>query len=189
LQVQVRLILCVHNSKSGLKMRIARLLLCAMLLFPLSVFAQTGVYATFNASDFDLPHVNWQYGPVVGIYHNALHVPFFRLGVDARASFIGSGSTKVYSGLAGLRAEVHPPILPLKPYAEALVGGGKVEFGQGVARTDKTAFEYEVLGGADLTILPRIDWRVAEFSYSGFSSLGQSFNPRTISTGIVLRLP
>src|ERR1700759_3401428 len=133
-RIQMRLILCVHNSKSGLKMRIVHLLVCALLFLPLSVFAQTGVYATFNASDFDLPNVNWQYGPVVGIYHNALHLPFLRLGVDGRASFIGSDSTKVYSGLGGVRAEIHPPILPLKPYAEALVGGGKVEFGQGVAR-------------------------------------------------------
>ena len=170
-------------------MRIALLLLCALLLLPVSASAQTGVYATFNASDFDLPHVDWQYGPTFGIYHDGWHVPFIGIGVDGRASFIGSGSTKVYSGLVGPHIQLHPHIFPLMPYAEALVGGGKVEFGQGTARTDTTAAEYQLLAGADLTIFPHIDWRLAEFSYSGFSSMNQSFHPKTISTGIVVRLP
>lgn len=170
-------------------MKKLRLFLCAVLLLPLSAWAQTAVYADFSASNFDVPNVGWQYGPTFGIYYDHWHVPFISLGVDGRASFIGSGSTKVYSGLIGPRVQVRPHVIPLQPYAEALIGGGNVQFGQGVARTDKNAFEYQVVAGADLTVFPRIDWRVAEFSYSGFSSLGQPFNPKTFSTGIVLRLP
>lgn len=170
-------------------MRIVHLLLCAVFLLSSSAFAQTGIYATFNATDLDLPNVDWQYGPAFGIYHDAWHLPFVGVGVDGRASFIGSGSTKIYSGLVGPRVDLHPHIFPLKPYGEVLAGGGKVEVGQGVARTDSSAFEYQLLAGADLTILPHIDWRLAEFSYSGFSNLNDSFNPKTIGTGIVLRLP
>jgi len=170
-------------------MRIVLLLLCSVLFLPLSALAQTGVYATFNASDFDLPNIDWQYGPAFGIYHDAWHLPFVGIGIDARASFIGSGSTKIYSGLVGPRVDLHPHVLPLKPYAEALIGGGKVEFGQGVARTDKSAFQYQLLAGVDLTVFPLVDWRVAEFSYSGFSNIGEPFHPKTISTGIVVRLP
>jgi hypothetical protein len=165
------------------------LLLCTVLLLPVSALAQTAVYAIFSASDFDLPHVGWQYGPTFGIYHDAWHLPFVGVGVDARASFIGSGSTKVYSGLVGPRAQVRPHVVPLQPYVEALIGGGNVQVGQGVARTDKNVFEYQVVVGGDLTVLPHIDWRVAEFSYSGFSGMDQPFNPRAFSTGIVLRLP
>ena len=143
----------------------------------------------FSASDFDLPHVGWQYGPTFGIYHDAWHLPFAGVGVDGRASLIGSGSTKVYSGLVGPRAQVRPHVVPFQPYVEALIGGGNVQVGQGVARTDKNVFEYQVVAGGDLTVLPHIDWRVAEFSYSGFSGMDQSFHPRTFSTGIVLRLP
>jgi hypothetical protein len=80
-------------------------------------------------------------------------------------------------------------ILPLMPYAEVLGGGGKVEVGQGVAAADQTVFEYQLLAGADLTIFPHLDWRLAEFSYSGFSNMNESFHPKTIGTGIVVRLP
>jgi hypothetical protein len=38
-------------------------------------------------------------------------------------------------------------------------------------------------------VLPRLDWRVVEFSYGGLSALNGTLNPRTLSTGLVLRLP
>jgi hypothetical protein len=85
--------------------------------------------------------------------------------------------------------EVHPHLIPVKPYAEVLIGAGQVEYGQGTAHTDSTKFAYQLLGGVDMTILPRIDWRVAEFSFGGFSALGDSFHPKTLSTGVVFRLP
>jgi hypothetical protein len=76
-------------------------------------------------------------------------------------------------------------------------GVGHTRFGQGVAKQSNTDFEYQFLGGLDMTILPRIDWRVVEFSYGGVSGLGRSLdpkigsslNPKTISTGFVVRLP
>jgi hypothetical protein len=172
----------------GMAMRALFLLLCGLLL-PLSGLAQTGVYATFNASNFDVSNVDWQYGPTIGVYHNFWHAPFLAAGFDARGSFIGSGSTKSYSGLLGPHVELRPHVFPAKLYAEALGGIGDVGFGQGVANSDTTAFAYQLVAGIDVTILPRIDWRLAEVSYSGFSDLDQSFHPRTIATGLVLRLP
>jgi hypothetical protein len=78
--------------------------------------------------------------------------------------------------------------MPIHPYIEALVGAGHADYGQGSAKVTATKFQYQFLGGLDLTILPRIDWRLVEFSYGGLSGLGSSFNPKTLSTGIVIRL-
>jgi hypothetical protein len=77
----------------------------------------------------------------------------------------------------------------LKPYAEGLVGGGHINVGQGFARTSTTVFEYKVLGGLDFTFFPRLDWRVVEFGYGGFSGQASGVHPKTVSTGIVFRLP
>ncbi len=53
-----------------------------------------------------------------------------------------------------------------------------------------TNFEYQILGGVDYTFLPRLDWRVVEFSYGGLAGLNNgSFHPKTISSGLVLRIP
>jgi hypothetical protein len=171
-------------------MRSLLLALCSLLLFPLAGFAQTGIYATYNASNFDVPHVGWKNGATFGLYHDMWNVPLVHTGFDARISFAGSGDNQVVSGAIGPRISLHPHVLPLMPYGEALIGGGHVQFGQGAARTDTAALEYRLLAGADWTILPRIDWRVIEFTYSGYSNMdNQNFNPKTIATGIVLRLP
>jgi hypothetical protein len=170
-------------------MRAVYLVVCGLLLLPLSGLAQTGVYAMFDASNYDLPNINWQYGPTVGAYHDIISPPFLGIGVDLRASFLGSGSSKIYSGLLGPRIELRPHVLPIKPYIEALGGAGDVNVGEGFANTSDTAFEYQLVVGVDVTILPRIDWRLAEFSYTGFANMDQTFYPKTISTGLVLRLP
>ena len=168
--------------------RLAVLLGCFFFL-SIGAPAQTGVYATFSASDYNVPNVNWQYGPSFGLYSDFLHLPFVGAGFDARATLLGSGTTKIYSGFAGPHVQFHPAILPMKPYVEALVGASQVNIGQGVAATNQTAFTYEGVVGLDWTILPRIDWRVAEFSYQKFTNLGANVTPRTLSTGIVVRLP
>lgn len=170
-------------------MRSFLLALCALLLFPLAGKAQTGIYATYSVSNFDLAHIDWKNGATFGLYHDMWKVPFIHAGFDARASFIGSDNNSVDSGAIGPRVSLHPHVLPIMPYGEALVGGGHVQFGQGSARTDSTELEYRLLAGVDWTIFPRIDWRVVEYTYSGYSSLPVDFNPKTISTGIVVRLP
>lgn len=160
-----------------------------LLLSPLPAIAQTGVYVSFSASNFDLPGISWQFGPTVGIYHDFAHAPILSAGADLRGSFLGFGSTKSYSGLIGPRVQIRPHVLPLQPYVEGLVGVGHVEYGTGAVLTDATKFTYQLLAGVDLTIFPHIDWRVAEFSFGGFSGLEDNFHPKTVSTGLVLRLP
>lgn len=168
--------------------RIALLLAC-LIGFALPSMAQTGVYAMFSASDFESPGVGRQYGPSFGLYHDMWNLPVIHAGFDLRATLLGSGSTKAYMGLIGPRLSLHPHVLPLMPYVEGLVGAGDVEVNGASSVVSKTAVAYEGVVGIDWTILPRIDWRVLEFSMGGFSSLNASVAPRTLSTGLVLRLP
>lgn len=155
----------------------------------LAASAQTGIYAEFSTSDFNTSNVGRQYGPTFGFYHNLWRPPFLGIGFDARATLLGSGSTKAYMGFLGPRLQLRPRVIPLMPYVEGLVGAGAVEVGQGASFVDKTALAYEGAVGIDWTILPRIDWRVVEYSVGGFGSLKTSIRPQTLSTGLVLRLP
>jgi hypothetical protein len=162
------------------------LLTLMMIGVPFCATAQTAVYAAFSASNLNASDVGWQYGGTVGIYYDPLHAPLVSAGLDLRGSFVGSSGIEAISGLIGPRVQIRPHIVPLQPYIEGLVGVAHVELGQG---NDATKLQYEVVAGADWTILPRIDWRVVEFSYGGLSGFDGSFNPATVSTGLVLRLP
>lgn len=150
--------------------------------------AQIGLYAEFGGSKIDAPANDWIYGPTFGVYTDFLPLPFVHLGADLRGSVLGvSQSTTLYSGLLGPRLSVHPHVLPVNPYIEALAGIGYYDLGAN--QGSNTRFEYQFLGGLDHTILPRLDWRVVEFSYGGLSIFNGSLHPKTISTGLVLRLP
>jgi hypothetical protein len=78
-------------------------------------------------------------------------------------------------------------VIPLHPYLEATAGLGNLNIPK--ASSNVTRFEYQFLGGLDYTVFPRIDWRVAEFSYGGLSVFNGSYHPKTLTTGIVLRIP
>lgn len=151
-----------------------------------SASAQTGVYATFTAAKTDVGNNSWIYGPIVGAYFDSSHFAVLEWGVDLRGSFLGgSGSNQLQSGLVGPRVAAHLPVIPLKPYAEGLVGVGHVKSNQ----LSATKFEYQVLGGVELNVLPRLDWRVVEVSYGGLPGIANGINPTTLSTGIVFRVP
>jgi hypothetical protein len=150
--------------------------------------AQIGVYGTFSAANFRLPNTGWQYGSTFGLYDNHWHYGLIDFGLDGRGSVIG-GSASIASGLVGPRVVLKPHVLPFMPYLEVLGGMGHAEYGEGSAAGSTTKFEYNFVGGIDYTVLPRIDWRVVDFSYGGLAAFKGSFNPRTVSTGIVFRLP
>ncbi|HET6215671.1 MAG TPA: hypothetical protein VFE27_01555, partial [Acidobacteriaceae bacterium] len=107
-------------------------------------------------------------------------------GVDLRGSFAKSGGTSFNTGSIGPRIALNTHIVPIQPYVEATVGLANINVAGG-SPSNGTNFEYQLLGGLDFTIFPRIDWRLAEYSYGGVSA--QNLHPRSLSTGIVLRLP
>ena len=168
-------------------------ILSAICLFLLpAAHGQLGIYGGFSAANTNIPNENWFYGGTFGGYYNVVKLPVIKLGIDGRAAILnGSGSPsqqQIINGLAGPRLEVHLPLVPLKPYVEGLAGGSRIQAGQGFSRTDKTVLGYGFSGGVDLTIFYRLDWRVAEYSYTR-SNLFGNVNQSTVTTGLVLRLP
>jgi hypothetical protein len=61
--------------------------------------------------------------------------------------------------------------------------------GSSGVQDSETKFSYQIVGGLDYTVFPRIDWRVAEISWGTLRAFGTNVNPTTVSTGIVIRLP
>ncbi len=157
--------------------------------------AQAGIYGQLTAAKLSAANTAWMYGPTVGLYYDYGH-GLVATGFDVRGSFLGRGDTNgagsdesLMTGLLGVRVAATPHVLPLKPYVEALGGFGSLTAGQGTTRTSATHFTYQFLGGVDFTFFPRVDWRVLEFSYGKLSGLGDSYAPKTLSTGLVFRLP
>lgn len=155
----------------------------------LAAHAQTAVYAEYGASWYGIPNLSVQSGPTFGVYYDPLGVPLVRAGLDARASFMGSGSETEDTGLIGPRVQIKPHILPLMPYGEALIGVAHVDVGQGIAHTQGNQFTWALNAGVDLTVLPHIDWRVVDYTYGGIPGNLLNSNPNTVSTGLVVRLP
>ncbi len=162
--------------------------LLLLLLGSLYAEAQIGLYAEFSSAKANVPNSSWIYGPTFGAYLDR-GFGLVSAGLDARGAILGSGNNTLDSGLIGPRLVFTPHVLPIMPYIEGLIGVGQAGYYEGGVPTTVTKLQYQFLGGVDWTILPRLDWRIAEFSYGGLSGLGSSFNPKTISTGIVVRLP
>lgn len=151
--------------------------------------AQVGVYAEFSGTRLNIPLTSWVYGPTFGAYYQTKRFGALRPGIDARGGvMIGKANTVYSDGMVGPRLAFHPRVIPITPYVEGVFGIGHVTYGLGNPLTTVTKFEYDVLGGADLTLMPHLDWRVIEFSYGSLSALGSTIHPKIVSTGIVFRL-
>ena len=158
--------------------------------------AQVGIYGTVIASHVNNPSTSqsisfggtntsyWSTGAGVGIYYDAYHLGPVSLGLDLR----GSRADKVKTGLGGVRVALHPPILPLKPYVEGLVGGTSAS---NIYSASSTNFVYEIVGGVDYTIIPHIDFRLVEIGGGKISTgITTASTPRssllTVSSGIAV---
>jgi hypothetical protein len=67
---------------------------------------------------------------------------------------------------------------------EGLVGVASYNRGNGT--DSSTSFNYQIVAGLDLTLVPRFDWRVVDFAYSAVS--GSNVNAKILSTGLVIRI-
>ena len=182
------------------------LILLALALVPIAARAQLALYATVDADRrsqsnlFAFPPAGssndsstWLYGPTVGVYYDFIHLGPLVAGVDLRGEFVrGSGYTR-NSGLGGVRVAIKPPILPIKPYVQGSLGVAHTN-GPG-SPTYANNLEYRIAGGLDLTVLPRIDWRILEVgggslvNYSFGSGFNQSNSLLSFGTGLVFRVP
>ncbi len=172
-------------------MKLLRLLAPLLLLsFPLALHSQLGLYGAFTAQNLNDPNDDSYdlYGGTFGAYLASSELAILNIGLDLRGSFTRGGGNSFDMGAIGPRIGLNLHILPLHPYVEGTVGVASINVADR-SPLNGTRFEYQALGGLDFTIFPRLDWRVAEFSYGGVSANGSTIHPKTLSTGLVLRLP
>lgn len=143
--------------------------------------AQIGAYAGFSGGH-DTAASGTFYGPLLGIYIQTHS--FLSFGADARGSFLTHSGAQFYTGAIGPRFSIKPPVLPIKPYVEGLVGVGGISINNS---SSSTHLNYQILVGIDAAIFPHIDWRVIEYDYSAFT--GNSPSASILTTGVVFRLP
>lgn len=157
--------------------------------------AQWGIYFQGTGAGLRVANTNHLYGSTFGFYDqkNAGHLT---LGADFRGTLLDAGNAqgsfsdeRLDYGLFGLRAAANPNRYHLMPYAEGLVGVGYFREGQGVTRQDQKSGALQAVGGVDMQIHGRWEWRVAEVTYSRLRGQLYTVNPITISSGIVIRLP
>jgi len=147
--------------------------------------AQNGIYVMYTGAGISGISAPNQYGPTVGAYIESTHAKVVSAGVDFRASFLnGSNNSSVDGGMAGFRLVIKPRVLPIAPYGELLIGVAQST----VSAKTTTDFQTAVVVGLDYTLVPHVDWRVVELSYGRVNS-ASAFNPTSVSTGIVFRLP
>lgn len=157
-------------------------------------WAQIAIYGEATGANIrfkDAPHV---YGGTFGLYDTKPVGPV-ALGLDVRVGLTGRGGTEqplsdaaLDMGQFGLRAAFTGWKLPIKPYAEALVGPAYWRGGLSVSRNDAYHFLMQGVVGLDFAILPKVQWRVVEFAYGRMGGVPNFVDPMIVSSGIVLVL-
>jgi hypothetical protein len=143
--------------------------------------AQTAIYGGFSAASMNSGPESVSYGGLVGLYAQSGHYAYF--GGDFRGSFLSRNGFNYTTFAVGPRLAFKPPVLPIRPYIEGLVGGTWYNNGRGTSSDSHVG--YHVVAGVDWTLLPHLDWRVIDYDYSG------NTGPTTasvFSTGLALRL-
>ena len=171
-----------RTVQGGVKSFRLALAAAVLLLFAGAAHAQIAVYANLEGGHFDLPD-KFYTGGTFGLYDDFYKFGPLHLGGDIRGSKLsGSDHNSATRVLAGFRAAVKPPVLPIKPYAEVLAGVASTDIGAVPGTKHLTA---EVNGGVDFTFLPHLDWRVAEVG--GQVAGDKADSNFHVSTGIVFR--
>lgn len=132
------------------------------------------------------------YGGTFGVYDSFLHLGPVHLGGDARGFLQSSSNNNPYGnqlrgGLAGGRVSLFSHFVPFSPYLQAEVGAVSTNYGTQTQRS--TSLAYQVQGGLDYTLFPRIDARF-EYGAGQIGSLysGTQQTMQQIGLGLVVRI-
>lgn len=167
--------------------KLIRLLPCLLLALPtisLHAQARAAVYGTIGRENSGVVHEPWTLGGTIGAYADYSNTGPIALAADLRADL----SSNIKSILIGPRVAFHAPAFPIKPYAEFLVGRASFNnshLGFGIKLPSQFTARY--VFGADVTILPHIDWRAIDYSAALNASAGNGGYAKTVSTGLVVR--
>jgi hypothetical protein len=156
--------------------------LVVILLFSSNLHAQArfAIYGTGGGEKSGVPNDDWHGAGTFGFYYGILHAAIFDISVDAR----GDLSTNIKSGFVGPRVAVKVPVIPIKPYGEFIFGVSTYSTPAHLPIPNDFAYRYVL--GLDTTILPHIDWRVADFSYA-INNSANGTHAKTLSSGLVIR--
>ena len=157
-------------------------LLLSLITVTLHAQAKFAIYGTVGGEKIAVANTPWTLAGTAGFYVGLKKFGPLNLSVDARADL----SSNQNSGLVGPRLAVKLPAFPIKPYGEFLIGFSDYTR-TGAGLKDPNQFAARYVFGADMTILPHIDWRIADFSYD-LESLGPDDHAKTLSSGLVIRL-
>ena len=158
------------------------LLLLSLLPHTLHAQARLAIYGAVGGEQSGLRNQPWTLAENAGFYVGLNQRGPLRLSIDARADL----SSNANSGLLGPRLALRFPALPVKPYAEILIGF--VDFSRTTAGLKApNQFSPRAVFGADTSILPHLDWRIADFSYA-LNNSSNGDQAKTLSTGLVFRL-
>jgi len=156
------------------------LLLLSLTATTLHAQARFAIYGTAGGEKSGLPNDDWHAAGTFGFYYGLYHFTPIDLSVDAR----GDLSSNIKSGFLGPRVAVKLPIIPVKPYGEFIFGVSTYSTPAHLPIPNDFAYRYVV--GLDTTILPHIDWRVADFSYA-INNSANGTHAKTLSSGLVIR--
>jgi hypothetical protein len=155
-------------------------LLFALCSLNLQAQARFAIYGTGGGEKSGLPNDDWHAAGTFGFYYGIVHAAIFDISVDAR----GDLSSNIKSGFLGPRVAVKLPVIPIKPYGELIFGVSTYSTPAHLPIPNDFAYRY--VFGLDTTILPHIDWRVADFSYA-INNSANGTHAKTLSSGLVVR--
>ena len=157
-----------------------------LLLAPVMLRAQArlAIYGTVGTEKSEVNNAGWTLAGTFGLYYGLANLGPIAIAADAR----GDLSDNINSGLIGPRVALHFRFFPLKPYGELLAGVSSYSTSNN-SNKNATDFNYRWVGGVDTSILPHLDWRVVDYSYSagGITQGKVTRHPQTLSTGLVIR--
>lgn len=154
-----------------------------------SSHAQLALYGGFTTSKTNAANTPRLSGGTFGTFYDGKHYPVVNFGIDVRGVVLPvTEAVGVFAFTVGPRAVVHLPGIPVHPYVEITAGAAKVQYGSGgIASYNRVGFAASATAGADLHLLPFLDWRVIDYSFTRLQ--GPKSNQTSFTTGIVVHIP
>jgi hypothetical protein len=125
-------------------------------------------------------------GPTLGGYIRFSHL----IGVEARGSILRWGPSPLHQATALFGPRVQLTLGRFVPYGSFDVGIGHAVYPVSYTSrqlTSSDAFAWQVAGGVDYRLNRRFKLRLGEYTYGSISVLN-GLNPKTFSSGVVVRL-
>ncbi|MES2391699.1 MAG: outer membrane beta-barrel protein [Acidobacteriota bacterium] len=162
------------------------LLLLAGVIAPQAAKAQAAAYGEFSVGDYtNLVRTDLLYGGTVGVLVGDLELgKHIVVQGDVQGRFVRKSGMSFNGLTVGPRFEFPLKRAALTPYAELMVGFGRLHEDSGVYAGSTTDSTLQVNGGVARRLTPRWD-AVLDYSYAQYYAYGGQYNPKTFGIGVV----